>query len=113
MIIHGKISATKKRHDAEVNITSCNDISFLSSNKTNTKDDTYQIRKEKQVELMRYLRLSLFFCVFKTCVSCMSKSRHAMVAWTPDLFHQLHHALNMLYEEFQSRRCHIGEDLWS
>ena len=36
-----------------------------------------------------------------------------MVAWTPDLFHQLQDALNMLYEEFQSRRCHIGEDLWS
>ena len=65
--MHGKISATKKRQDAEVKITSCNDISFLvswSSNKTNTKDDTYQIRKEKPVELMRYLRLSLFFCVF-------------------------------------------------
>ena len=62
--MHGKISATKKRQDAEVNITSCNGISFLvpwSSNKTNTKDDMYQIRKEKPVELAR---LSLFFCVF-------------------------------------------------
>ena len=67
MIIHGKNSATKNRQDAEVNITSCNGISFLvpcSSNKTNTKDDMYQIRKGKPVELMRYLRLSLFFCVF-------------------------------------------------
>ena len=57
----------KKRQDAEVNITSCNDISFLipwSSNKTNAKDDTYQIRKERPVELMRYLRLSLFFWFF-------------------------------------------------
>ena len=57
----------QKRQDAEVNITSCNDISFLvpwSSNKTNTKDDMYQIRKEKPLELMRYLRLSLFFCFF-------------------------------------------------
>ena len=62
---------------------------------------------------MRYLRFSLFFVFFKTCVSCTSKSRHAMVAWTPDLFHQLQHALNMLYEEFQSQRCHIGEDPWS
>ena len=68
MIIHGKISATICQ-DAEVNITSCDGISFLvpwSSNKTNTKDDTYQIRKEKLVELMRYLRLSLFYhCFFK------------------------------------------------
>ena len=66
--MHSKISATKKRQDAEVNITSCNDISFLipwSSNKTNAKDDTYQIRKERPVELMRYLRLSLFFWFFK------------------------------------------------
>ena len=57
----------QKHQDAEVNITSCNGISFLipwSSNKTNTKDDTYQIRKEKRVELMRYLRFSLFFGVF-------------------------------------------------
>ena len=40
----------QKRQDAEVNITSCNGISFLvpwSSNKTNTKDGAYQIRKEK------------------------------------------------------------------
>ena len=62
-----QISATKNRQDAEVNITSCNGISFLvpwPSNKTNTKDDTYQIRKGKPVELMRYLRLSLCFCVF-------------------------------------------------
>ena len=36
-----------------------------------------------------------------------------MVTWTPDLFHQLQHALRMLYEEFQSQRRHIGEDLWS
>ena len=53
----------QKRQDAEVNITSCNGISFLVpwlSNKTNTKDDTYQIRKGKPVELMRYLRLSFF-----------------------------------------------------
>ena len=55
-----------------------------------------------------------FWCFFKTCVLCTSKSRHAMVAWTPDLFHhQLQHALNMLYEEFQSQRHHIGEDPWS
>ena len=62
-----KISATKNCQDAKVNITSCNGISFLfpwSSNKTNTKDDTYQIRKGKLVELMRYLRLSLFYCAF-------------------------------------------------
>ena len=39
-------SATKKSQDVEVNITSCNSISFLipfSSNKTNTKDDTDQV----------------------------------------------------------------------
>ena len=36
-----------------------------------------------------------------------------MVAWTPDLFHQLQHAWNMLYEEFLSRRRHNGEDPWS
>ena len=41
-------SATKKSQDVEVNITSCNGISFLipfSSNKTNTptKDDTDQV----------------------------------------------------------------------
>ena len=116
MIIHSKISPTKNHQDAEVNITSCNAISFLVpwlSNKTNTKDDTYQIRKEKLVELMRYLRFSLFFCFFKTCVSSTSKSRHAMAAWTPDLFHQLQHALSMWYEEFQSQRRHIGEDPWS
>ena len=37
---------TKKSQDVEVNITSCNGISFLipfSSNKTNTKDDTEQV----------------------------------------------------------------------
>ena len=101
----------QKHQDAEVNITSCNGISFFipwSSNKTNTKDDTYQTREEKPVELMRYLRFSLYFCIFKTCVSCTFKSRHAMVVWTPDV-----HALNMLYEEFHSRRRHIGEDPWS
>ena len=36
-----------------------------------------------------------------------------MVAWALDLFHQLQHALNMLYDEFRSRRRHIGEDPWS
>ena len=63
----------QKHQDAEVNITSCNGISFLIpwlSNKTNTKDDTYQIRKEKPVELMRYLRLSLIFRVYLKPVFC-------------------------------------------
>ena len=55
----------------------------------------------------------VFLCFFETCVLCTSKSRHAMVAWTPDLIHQLQHALNMLYEEFQSQRHHIGEGPWS
>ena len=69
-MIHNNTRQNKcdqKCQDAEVNITSCNGISFLvswSSNKTNTKDDTYQIRKETPVEFMRYLRFSLFFCVF-------------------------------------------------
>ena len=63
----------QKCQDAEVNITSCNGISFLilwSSNKTNTKDDTYQIRKEKQVEIMRSLRFSLFFGGFLKPMFC-------------------------------------------
>ena len=86
----------QKHQDAEVNITSCNGISFLIpwlSNKTNTKDDTYQIRKRKAGRINEIFKIIIdFLCLFKTCVLCTSKSRHAMVTWTPDLFHQLQHA---------------------
>ena len=63
---------------------------------------------------MRYLRLSLFFCVFLKPVFCAHPK--VDMRWShghQTVFHQLQHALNMLYEEFQSQRHHIGEDPWS
>ena len=53
---------------------------------------------------MRYLRLyHCVFVFFQNLCFMHIKSRHAMVRWTLDLFHQLQHALNMLYDEFRSR----------
>ena len=67
MIIHSKISATKNRQDAEVNITSCNGISFIvpwPSNKTNTKDDTYQIRKRQAGRINEIFKIIIVFLCF-------------------------------------------------